>query len=148
MRCAFRANSASCACEKVEYGHAHGDAVFHLIQDNRMLGVSNVAAQFHSSVDGTRVHDHNLPLQAVEESLIDTVVEGVFAQAREIPDLLPLELNAEHVGNVAPLQGLPYIQFNLYVESGNVLGEQGRWTAHHYFRAQLLQGKNVGKRHT
>ena len=37
----------------------HCNAVFHLLQDNTVLGIGHLTGNFHATVNGARVHDHN-----------------------------------------------------------------------------------------
>jgi hypothetical protein len=55
--------------------------------------------------------------------------------------------NAQHVGHVAPAQGLAHVEFHPHAQVADVAGQQRDGAAHHHLGALLLEGKNVGQGH-
>ena len=69
----------SSASKKIQYGHADCNAIFYLIENDRMFRVSGIATYFDTSINWAGVHDHNLLFQIVECLFRDAVVERIFS---------------------------------------------------------------------
>ena len=102
------------------------------------MGICCVAGQFDAPVNRARVHDDNFLIQAVEEFLVDPEVQGIFAERREILDLLELKMDAQHIGYVTPMKGFGNIVFNFHPQAANELGQQCRRATDHHLSAEFL----------
>ena len=81
------------------------------------------------------MHDYNLLVEAIQQLLVDAVVQGILAKAWKILDLLPLQLNSEDVGDVAPFQDFVQVQFHLHPKAFNVLRNERDRSAYTNFCA-------------
>src|SRR5690606_27662631 len=68
---------------EVEDGHAHGDAVGHLIQNHAALAVGQLAVDLHPAVDRAGVHDDGLGVEPAGAGLVEAEHRGVFAEGGE-----------------------------------------------------------------
>ena len=94
IRCFLGGNLLSWL-ERVEDGHADGDAVFDLLVDEGEGVVHDGIAELDAAIDGAGVHDVDAGIgNAFEAFLGDSIDAVVFAQAGEILDILTLHLHA------------------------------------------------------
>ena len=61
-------------------GHADGDAVGHLFEDDAAGTVRQFAVDFDAAVDGARVHDDRLRIEPAGAGFIEAEHAGVFAE--------------------------------------------------------------------
>ena len=72
-----------------EHGHAHGHAVFHLIENHRPLKVGDFGRKLAAAVDGAGMHDHGVRFGQRHVLQAQPVELEIFAR-RERRIVLPL----------------------------------------------------------
>src|SRR5690606_26157090 len=75
------------------------------------------------------MHNYDFLVQTVQQRPIYTILLGIFPGSGKIADVQSLILDAEHIGHIAPVQGLPQIGFNGYAQRFYILGQQCFWAA-------------------
>lgn len=65
--------------EQIDHCHTDRHTVFYLLQDNALVAIGYIAGNFNATVDGARVHDDNLFVEAIEQLFVEAVLEAVFA---------------------------------------------------------------------
>src|SRR5580693_5757002 len=85
---------------EVKHGHADGEAVGHLVEDDAAAAVGEVAVDLDAAVDRAGVHDERTGLEVLGTLLGEAEERGVFAEAGEVFLALPLVLDAQQVDDV------------------------------------------------
>src|SRR6185503_6925016 len=83
------------ACQKVEHGHPHGDAVGDLLENHRIRTVGDVGRDLHAAIHRPRVHDDHVRLGAAYPGGGHAEHVEVLAQRREERSLHPLLLDPQ-----------------------------------------------------
>ena len=86
-------NLPLCGQQK-QHGHPYRNPIFNLLQNDGVVRIGHIAGDFHSPIDGARVHDHNFFIQGIQQLAIDAEVLGILPQGWEILDVLAFQLNA------------------------------------------------------
>src|SRR6266850_6055272 len=92
--------------EEIEDRHPDGHAVRDLFQDDRVLPVGDVLGDLDPSVHGARVHHRDVGLGAAEPLARHAIDPRVLAERGVEASPLALELDAENVDHVGPLDRL------------------------------------------
>ena len=132
--------------EEVHDGHAHGDAVGDLLEDDGTGAVGEFGGQLDVAVDGAGVHDERVLRRGLEGGIVDTEEADIFADAGEEPLGLALELDAQRINHIRSLEGLAEIVGDAYAEALDAgRNERGR-AAERDIRTELLETPDVAAR--
>ena len=95
-----RLRGGSAAGAEVEDGHADGEAVGDLVEDDAAGGVGDLAVDLDAAVDRAGMHDEGVGLEPRGALLGEAEEGGVFAEAGEVFLALALVLDAQEVDDV------------------------------------------------
>lgn len=124
-------------------GHADGDTVFNLFEDDRAGAVGGFAVKLDSPVDRTGVHHDKITTHRTESESVKTEKPRILGHRRKEGAILAFSLNTEHVESVAPCQGVIKADEDPYTELFDPLWNQCRWRAQGNFGAKALQGMDI-----
>ena len=66
-----------------------------------MWSIGHFRGQFHSAIDRTRGHNHDLWLAAAQSLLIHRIEQRVLVHRRKRPNRLAFKLNSEQIQHIA-----------------------------------------------
>src|SRR6185369_4595273 len=132
------------ASAEVEHGHADGDAVGHLLEDNAAGGVGDVAVDLDTAVDWARVHDDSVRLHPAGTGVVEAEHAGVFADGREMADALALVLDAEEHDDVGVGEGGAEVVRDLDAHRLEPVRHEGGGAHDGDVGAELGEGVDVG----
>src|SRR5690606_22609840 len=132
--------------EEVEHRHSHGDTVRDLVQDDRVRAVRDVAVDLHPAVHRPGVEDQDVAWRALEPLARHTEHAVVLAQARDEPRVHALELKAQHVQRVRPLDRFLDPVEHVHAEIFDADGQQRARRAYRHLGAELGEAPDVGAR--
>src|SRR5262245_9837054 len=112
-----------------------------------MRAVGHARGQFDPSVDRPRSQDYHVALGALQSLLGYSVERKIFVNRREETGLLPLELNAQHVDDVAARQHVVEVVGDLDTQFLERPGHERGRTACDDMCAELCQRPDVGTRY-
>src|SRR3954454_23232957 len=134
LRSRFIFNSAR---QKVEHGHAHGDAVGDLLENHRIGTVSHVRRDLDAAVHRPGVHDDDVGLRAAHAGRGHAEHVEVLPQRREERALHPLLLDAKHHDDVRVRDGLFDGRGHVDAEALDARWNERRRSADPHIRAEL-----------
>ena len=91
---------AFAAVDEEEDGHADGEAVGDLVQNQRALAIGDFAVDFYAAIDGAGVHDERVGFGFLEARFVEAKERGVFVDARKHRLALALVLDAQEMDDV------------------------------------------------
>jgi len=112
-----------------------------------MRSIGSIGGDFYSPINRAGVHHHNFAVEFEQHLSGDAEILVVLAQAWEVFDVLPFELNPKYVGYVAPAKGVAYVVADFHAQFAVMFGNQGRRTANPHFCAEFQETKNVAECH-
>src|SRR5512134_1560502 len=89
--------------QQVEDGHAHGDAVRDLLEDDGIGPVGHLGRDFHAAVHRAGMHDDGVVLRELRPLRRESELLEVLAGVREEVPVHPFLLDAEHHDHVGAL---------------------------------------------
>jgi|GEM_PF-4008069 len=84
-----------------EDAHPYGQAVGDLVEDQRLRAVGNLSCHLDATVDRAGRENEQIFLGTLESLAGHGVEMGVFADRRKGPRVLPFELDAKKIEDVA-----------------------------------------------
>src|SRR6266567_853225 len=97
-RCEFL--RAFAAVDEEEDGHANGQPVGDLFEDQGATAICNFAVDFDAAIDWARVHNEGIWFCSREARGVEAKEAGVFAEAGKHALALPFMLDAQQIDNV------------------------------------------------
>ena len=149
---AARARAASCARDEPEHGHAHGDAVRHLLLDVRLQAVRDFVADLDAFVHRAGMHDERAGLRAGEAVGVHLVEARVLARARHEAAVHALVLHAQRHHDVRALDRAVEVRLDAHRRQAafrrvaEAARQQRRRRAEHDVRAERRQRPHVRAR--
>src|SRR5439155_11878793 len=133
--------------EQIEHRHAYRDAVRHLFQDHRMLPVRDVLGDLDPAVHRSGVHHHDVRLRPLEPLARHAVDARVLAKRGIEGAPLPLELDAEDIHDVRPLDRLLHAPRHRHSKTLHLGGHHRRRPGDRDARPELREPPDVRPRH-
>jgi hypothetical protein len=123
--------------DQEQQGHAHGDAVRHLIRDHGPGEVRHIRGYLDAPVHRARVHHQRLGREDPDAAPIQAEQPRVLAHAREELLALALTLDAQHVAHVQLREHAVQIVGHPDAPGGSLRGDQRRRAHERHPRTHL-----------
>ena len=91
---------AFAAVHEEKNGHAHGETVGDLFQNDGAPAIGNFAVNFHAAIDRTRMHDQRIGFGFFQALFVQAKQTRVFAQTGKHALALPFVLDAQQIDDI------------------------------------------------
>ncbi|MBX3745443.1 MAG: ComEC/Rec2 family competence protein [Verrucomicrobiae bacterium] len=132
------------AGDEVEDGHADGEAVGHLFEDDGAFAIGGIGIDFDPAINGAGVHDEDIGFEVGHAAAIETVLGAIFADPGEHRLALPFVLNAEEIDDIGVAEGLIDIPADAAAHAFEDGGHEGWGAAEGDGGAEFAEGPDVG----
>src|ERR1041385_5583394 len=132
---------------EIKNGHAHGQTVGNLIENDAACSVGDFAVDLDAAIDRPRMHDQAIRLQQFRPLLGQAKQRGVFDNAGKVFFALTFVLDAQKIYNVGIREDIVDLVRNADAEFLELARHQRAGANQCDARAKFEQTKNVRARH-
>src|SRR5690606_27785916 len=132
------------ARQRVQHGHAHGDAHLHLFTNEAAVNiVGDCAVDFHAPVHRAGMHDERIWLRIGELCVVEAVEVEIFALRGHIRAAHALKLKAQHHHDINTFEALLHIVEDFHAKPFHVGRHERRRSYDAYTRTHRMKQENV-----
>ena len=119
------------AGEQVKHRHAHGDAVSHLLENQRTSAVGDLGRNLDAAIHRAGMHRDRIGRSQVQMTQLQPVVHGVLAHRGNKSVRLAFALNAQNHHHIGVHQRV----FDLSLDAHALFDQRGKLRRHQRSRA-------------